>query len=728
MQVDPLPSDYDTDYQKYLVQFVRQIRDKLPAALVDWLPDQEQEWLDLLLGHPEQYHDPWLLPDMAEAADLLLPFLSQGGRIAFFGDKDVDGITAIAAMVRFWQEMNSVRQEQGLAEVVYTILFEEEEEADYGLTSKIVEEALAEDCQLLIALDTGTSDLEAIAFARSQGLPVIVLDHHEPREELPQAALINPKRKDSRYPFQGLSTAGLVAKFVHGLLLAAIPKIYAFAERDGSFVLRYRGRSHGVDHISDVPKGLQHISEMAGIKASGVHFVTRDGQTLQRLTTSLEQEDRVIAGLAATFETWQAVLRQIEKRPEGDGKGFLFWGNPLTASELTELFTLHDGEILPEHLGLSGAYLYAQMGLSPKIYNRLFLLMPLVALGVMADLMPLQGENRIFVRIGLFLIRRKQDPHFQILTDSLQIFAPQMRSRNLSWHLSPVLNSPGRLGSGVETLSYFLTSERSESLEYIEELLEINRKRKQWVEKGKAEALAQIGEDGGDAPLVHAVLDSLPFGLTGLVASRLADHYAKPAVVIVRGQSKAVGSVRSYVEEDVFSMVQSLTGKLLLYGGHREAAGFSLALELVEEVVGDLHSYAQDFLVIGQKKVQAYPRLSLNDINQGLIHGLDWLEPFGMGNAEPVFEVYGLTPGNFQRMGSNQEHGKFTYYLNAFQTPMHEMSKVEVIGWGKGEKMAQLAAGRQGFALRGELDLNLFRGELRINVIVQEFSVGEDFS
>jgi single-stranded DNA-specific DHH superfamily exonuclease len=117
----------------------------------------------------------------------------------------------------------------------------------------------------------------------------------------------------------------------------------------------------------------------------------------------------------------------------------------------------------------------------------------------------------------------------------------------------------------------------------------------------------------------------------------------------------------------------------------------------------------------------------LHEINQGLIYALDWLEPFGMGNPEPVFEIYGLTPGNFQRMGSEQEHGKFTYYLNASQSPMHEMSKVEVIGWGKGEEMARLAADKQGFALRGEVDLNLFRGELRINIIVQEFSPGEGF-
>ena len=153
----------------------------------------------------EQLHDPYLLPDMQLAAELLLQALDRKSSIAIHGDYDVDGLTGTALLVRFLRA-------HGIEPVV---LIPDRFADGYGLTEATASQLIDAGIDLLITVDCGISSIEEIAHLKNSGIQVIVTDHHECAEQLPPAdAVINPKRPDSRYPFPSLAGAAVALKLV----------------------------------------------------------------------------------------------------------------------------------------------------------------------------------------------------------------------------------------------------------------------------------------------------------------------------------------------------------------------------------------------------------------------------------------------------------------------------------------------------------------------------------
>lgn len=156
----------------------------------------------------DDLHDPWLLPDLDRAVDRISSALSRGERILIFGDYDVDGISSAALLWRYLDRLGGrirLRIPDRLTD-------------SYGLSMKAVEEASAWEAGLIITVDSGTTAHAEVEHARSLGLDVIVVDHHQPESSLPPAvAVVNPWRADSSYPFPDLAAVGVVTKLVAGL-------------------------------------------------------------------------------------------------------------------------------------------------------------------------------------------------------------------------------------------------------------------------------------------------------------------------------------------------------------------------------------------------------------------------------------------------------------------------------------------------------------------------------
>ena len=157
---------------------------------------------------PAKLHDPMLLPDMAKARDTIRRAIEQGKKIAVFGDYDVDGVTSTCVMTRVLRSLG--------ADVRHYIPDRLSE--GYGLSMGAMDRLAQDGIGLIVTVDSGVSAFEEIARARELGMEVVVTDHHECREELPDAnAVVNPKRADSTYPFAELAGVGVAFKLACAL-------------------------------------------------------------------------------------------------------------------------------------------------------------------------------------------------------------------------------------------------------------------------------------------------------------------------------------------------------------------------------------------------------------------------------------------------------------------------------------------------------------------------------
>jgi single-stranded-DNA-specific exonuclease len=156
----------------------------------------------------EKLHDPYLLDDMDKAVSRILDAIKNNEKIAVYGDYDVDGVCSTTLMVKLFQKLNY--------EIKYFIPDRQKE--GYGLKKAGIDEAIKNKIDLLITVDNGISSQEAVNYANENRIDIIITDHHLQESELPPAfAVINPNRKDSKYPFKGICGAGVVYKLIHAI-------------------------------------------------------------------------------------------------------------------------------------------------------------------------------------------------------------------------------------------------------------------------------------------------------------------------------------------------------------------------------------------------------------------------------------------------------------------------------------------------------------------------------
>ena len=180
-----------------------QINTLLATILVNRGITQEEEIRLFLSPTRNDFHDPFLITDMKKAVDRIIKAINEQEKVTIYGDYDVDGITSITVLKSFLQD-------RGLEVETY---IPNRINEGYGLNKQAICKIVEQGCQLMITVDCGISAIEEIKYANSLGIETIVTDHHDPSNELPNAfAVIDNKRKDSRYPFRELAGVGVVFK------------------------------------------------------------------------------------------------------------------------------------------------------------------------------------------------------------------------------------------------------------------------------------------------------------------------------------------------------------------------------------------------------------------------------------------------------------------------------------------------------------------------------------
>jgi len=510
---------------------------EIDAALVDYSPVMRQmlynrkvmdgETAEWFLHGTGSMYDPFLLPDMAAAVDRLWYAIDHQEPVAVYGDYDVDGVTATVLLVQVLQQLGAN------ARAYIPNRFDE----GYGVNNDALDELANQGVRLVVTVDCGIRSPQEAQHARQIGLELIISDHHEPRNELPEAlAVVCQKRAGSEYPEKNLAGVGLAFKIAEAML-----------------------------------------------------------------------ESRAVP-----------------------------------AVQLADWYDL-------------------------------------VAVGTVADVVSLTGENRAMVRAGMQSLRFGQRQGLRSLAGVADLNLANTTARDIGFVLGPRLNAAGRLESALAAFDLLMSNDVSTTGPLAQKLDNQNRERQRMTQELQvvAESQAFIG---GDFLLfaVHpeVVQEKDVRGVVGLVAARLTESYYRPSVVGAQGEEFTRASCRSIPEFHITHALDACDSLLVRYGGHAMAAGFTVRNENLPELASRLREIA--LLELGERdlrpSLKADMVIPLHELRPMLLKELDQLQPTGQDNPDAVFISTNLEVKGYKKIGKESQHlrltvsdGRITYDAVAFR-------------------------------------------------------------
>ena len=284
----------------------------------------------------------------------------------------------------------------------------------------------------------------------------------------------------------------------------------------------------------------------------------------------------------------------------------------------------------------------------------------LVAIGTVADLAPLTGENRALVRKGLEHLKQPQHQGLLSLMHTAGIKPDRISSEHIGFGLGPRLNAAGRLESALAALDLLLTDDVFEAGRLAQQLEVQNRQRQQLTRQIQEQAEAQALSVEPDALLLFAADPGFNPGVVGLAASRLTEKYYRPSIVAHQGDAYTRGSCRSIPEFHITAALDACADILERHGGHAAAAGFTVRNEHLAELVARLKTIASEQLgsLDLRPTLKADIELRLSELQPNFIKYLQYLQPTGYGNPQAVFVSRGVTVKSHRTVGHDGSHLK----------------------------------------------------------------------
>jgi single-stranded-DNA-specific exonuclease len=268
-------------------------------------------------------------------------------------------------------------------------------------------------------------------------------------------------------------------------------------------------------------------------------------------------------------------------------------------------------------------------------------LLDLVALGTIADVVPLRGNNRILASHGLKALGGTGRPGLRALMRLTRIRSHRLRADHVAFQLAPRLNAAGRLADARTAYELLIADEDGPAAEAAVELDRLTRERRV-IEDRVAEQARSIIEDRGlgSHPVIVVAGDGWHRGVLGIVAARLAETWGRPAFVVGFDGERGIGSARARGQLDLHGALSAVAAHLVRHGGHREAAGFSVDRSRFPAFAEALLEHAgRHVAAAAPRPTTCDARLGARDLSPALLDEVNRLGPFGSGNPEPVFEI-----------------------------------------------------------------------------------------
>lgn len=343
----------------------------------------------------------------------------------------------------------------------------------------------------------------------------------------------------------------------------------------------------------------------------------------------------------------------------------------------------------------------------------------IVALGTVADVVPLVGENRILVKAGLSKMQLQPNRGMEALIDVAGLKDRKITAGHIGYTLAPRLNAAGRVAHATRAVELLTTPSQEEAYEIAEELQETNLER-QALERDIHEMARQdVLKQGPDADYVVVVggQDWHP-GVIGIVASRLVEEFYKPTLVISIKDGIGKGSCRSIDNCNIYEALQSAEDLLIQFGGHQAAAGFSIKEDKIPALRERLAQYCKehlaetDYLPI----VDIDSQVAIDDIDVPLIEEIETLEPYGMANPTPVLALEEATISDLFLMGQQKKHAKVLLE--------REDSTIDAIAWNRPDLHASFFPGDR-VKVAFTVQKNEWNGHVSPQLMIQDMALLE---
>jgi single-stranded-DNA-specific exonuclease len=491
----------------------------------------------LFTSYEKEVANPALLKDAQKTVDRIMYAIKHKEKILIAGDYDVDGITSSALMMICLTPLG--------ADVNFFLPHRVHD--GYGLSTKIVQRAAANNYKVIITVDNGVTAFEPALKAKELGIDLIITDHHRPHDHVPDAfALVNPHQHDCAYPYK---------KF---------------------------------------------------------------------------------AGVGVSFKILS---------------------------------------LLYEKLGLA---------LPEKAYE-------LLLLGTVADVVPLTGENRYWVRHGLQYINSVESSSLKVLKQNGNVNRSNLSSIDIGFSITPQINALGRLEDARDGVKFLVGSDIQEVEKVGKILFELNQARKEIERAVFADVKREIDSGNIDVRkenVIIAASNSWPPGVIGLVASRLVGAYGKPSILFhVTKNGVAKGSCRSIPEFNMFDALHEARDLLTTFGGHSIAAGLSLPTKnipllkqhLEERIIQQTTPYDL------QQKIILDAELKLPDLDTKFMKNMDYLQPFGNENPQPNFYLKNVVMIKQPQL-MKDVHVKCSIFAEGIIKPVIFFNRPEIFDWLHNQK------------------------------------------
>ncbi|OKL38384.1 single-stranded-DNA-specific exonuclease RecJ [Domibacillus mangrovi] len=394
------------------------------------------------------------------------------------------------------------------------------------------------------------------------------------------------------------------------------------------------------------------------------------------------------------------------------------------------------GPKLPEALAIihpkhpDGSYPFgylAGVGVAFKVAHALYgqvpeQLLDLAAIGTIADLVPLNGENRLLAKKGLAALRQSDRPGIIAMCKQMGTEQSSINEETVGFMIGPRINAAGRLDDAGPAADLMMTEDMEEALMLAEEIDAMNKERQSIVNEMAKEAIDIVNRDypPDQFPVIIVGKEGWNPGVVGIVASRLTDTFYRPAIVLGFDREKGIakGSARSIKGFDLFQSLSACRDILPHFGGHPMAAGMTLSIDDVDELRSRMVKMAketlteEDFIPIVNVDAEA----DIVDVSVQSIEELQKLAPFGMNNSRPLFFIKDVKLATMKKIGANQTHLKVALE--------REGQTIDGVGFGMGEYADQIAK-TSDVSVIGELSINEWNNMRRPQLMLRDMRVDD---
>lgn len=347
-------------------------------------------------------------------------------------------------------------------------------------------------------------------------------------------------------------------------------------------------------------------------------------------------------------------------------------------------------------------------------------LLDLVALGTVADVVSMTGENRLLVSAGLAVINSAPRAGLEALMRAAGVARGGVDAGKIGFTLAPRLNAAGRLESALAAYELLTCDDPSRATEVAAQLNAQNEQRQSVTADVARDAETRAMATDTTAPLLFAAAEGYNAGVIGLAAARLVEKHYRPAVVVAIHNGEARGSCRSVKDFHITQALDACAGLLTRHGGHAAAAGFTLPAERLDDLRASLIAIAREAQPADgwRRHIRVEAETDLSQLNRKALTELARLEPFGIDNPRPVFVARQAEVVSARRVGKAAAEGGQPH----LQVRLKDSRRAvwDAVAWRAGERHAELRSG-ECIDLAFHLDENEWNGERKLQLVLQDF-------